>query len=55
VQLTIEDDGVGFDPAQAPSNRHGLIGMQERSRLLGGTLELSSDPGGTRVRVIVPL
>jgi signal transduction histidine kinase len=55
VQLTIEDDGVGFDPARAPSDRHGLIGMQERSRLLGGTLELGSDPGGgTRVQVIVP-
>ena len=56
VQLTIEDDGVGFDPMRAPSDRHGLIGMQERSRLLGGTLEVGSDPdGGTRVQVIVPL
>jgi two-component system NarL family sensor kinase len=56
VQLAIEDDGVGFDPARAPSGRHGLIGMQERSRLLGGKLELCSDPdGGTRVLVNVPL
>ena len=56
VQLTIADDGVGFDPARAPSDRHGLIGMQERARLLGGTLELGGDPdGGTRVQVIVPL
>ncbi len=56
VQLTIEDDGVGFDPARVPADRHGLIGMQERSRLLGGTLEFGSHPaGGTRVQVSVPL
>ena len=56
VQLVIEDDGIGFDPSRVPPDRHGLIGMQERSRLLGGTLELCSDPdGGTRVQVMIPL
>ncbi|HTP08853.1 MAG TPA: GAF domain-containing sensor histidine kinase [Anaerolineae bacterium] len=56
VQLTIEDDGRGFDPAQVPADHHGLIGMQERARLLGGTLELHSQPDrGTRLQVTVPL
>ncbi len=55
VQLVIEDDGIGFDPTQVPVDRHGLIGMQERAKLLGGTLELcSTSDQGTRVQVIVP-
>ena len=55
VQLVIEDDGIGFDPAQVAADRHGLVGMQERAKLLGGTLELcSTSDQGTRVEVIVP-
>ncbi len=56
VQLAIDDDGRGFDPVHIPADHHGLIGMQERARLLGGTLELHSQPArGTRVQVTVPL
>ena len=56
VQLTIEDDGRGFDAGQIPKDRYGLIGLNERTRLLGGTLELQSSPGeGTRVVVTVNL
>ena len=56
VQLTIEDDGRGFEPAHVPTDHHGLIGMQERARLLGGTLDLRSQPDrGTRLQVTVPL
>jgi two-component system NarL family sensor kinase len=56
VQLAIEDNGIGFDPARVPPDRHGLVGMRERARLLGGMLELDSDSDrGTRVQVIVPL
>jgi two-component system NarL family sensor kinase len=56
VQLTIEDDGRGFDPAQVPADHHGLIGMQERAHLLGGALALHSQPDrGTRLQVTVPL
>lgn len=47
VQLVVEDDGVGFDPAAlAPAERIGLIGMRERLELLGGSLRLESAPGG---------
>ena len=59
VRLTVEDDGIGFDPAQAatPSEGHfGIQGMRERAKRLGGTLEIDSAPGrGTRIVVTVPV
>jgi signal transduction histidine kinase len=51
--LTIADDGTGFDPSDERSG-HGLLGMEERARLLGGTLDIASRPGsGTTVRLQV--
>ncbi len=56
VTCTIRDDGSGFDPSRVPQGRYGLIGMRERTRLLGGTLRLESTPkAGTRLEVVVPL
>jgi two-component system NarL family sensor kinase len=56
VQLLIEDDGQGFDPDQVPPGRYGLIGLNERVKLLGGQLALKSCPGtGTWIEVTVPL
>jgi two-component system, NarL family, sensor kinase len=56
VRLVVEDDGLGFDPDQVPRGRFGLIGINERAHLLGGTAELCSSPGtGTRLEVRVPL
>jgi two-component system, NarL family, sensor kinase len=56
VTLLVEDDGIGFDPAMLTPNRYGLIGLNERAKLLGGRLELHSSPGaGTRVVATVPL
>ena len=56
VHLTIEDDGIGFDPADIAIDRYGLRGLNERASLLGGNLNLESTEGeGTRVEVIVPL
>ncbi len=56
LRLVIEDDGRGFDPECVPEGHFGLVGMNERARLLGGCLELCSCPGdGTRVEVSVPL
>ena len=58
VRLEVSDDGVGFDRTamQAMSRPSwGLIGMQERASLLGGTFDLNSYPGsGTRVSVYIP-
>jgi two-component system NarL family sensor kinase len=53
--LTIEDNGAGFDPKRVPAERHGIVGMRERAREAGGTLQLSSSPRkGTRIVVKVP-
>lgn len=56
VTLTIRDDGIGFDVAAVPHNRFGLIGMNERVKLLGGFLQIESEPGaGTQIEVEIPL
>ena len=47
--LTIEDNGIGFDVSKPNSGHFGLIGMQERAELAGGTLKIESDKGkGTK-------
>jgi signal transduction histidine kinase len=58
--LSVQDDGLGFDPASVHANGHGdglgLLGMKERAALLGGQFELVSRPGaGTSVRVSIPV
>lgn len=61
LTLIIEDNGVGFDPAElsAKTNGHGhmgLIGMRERATLVQGSLEIESRPGrGTTIFLRVPL
>jgi len=56
LHLTVRDDGRGFDPDGIPPGRYGLLGMNERARLLGGSLHIHSAPGaGTSVKVRVPL
>lgn len=59
--LTVEDDGVGFNPrmlaAEQESGKHlGLMAIRERAELLGGDLTISSVPGmGTRITVRLPM
>jgi signal transduction histidine kinase len=57
LRLCIEDDGRGFEPAQAmDAGGSGLGGMRERLCLYGGRFELDSAPGaGTRISAIIPL
>lgn len=51
LQLTIADDGVGFDP-DLTKNGVGTYSMRERVRLLNGNLSIESEPGkGTCIRV----
>ncbi len=59
IALIIEDNGIGFDPESDHNGSRrsglGLVGMRERTALLGGTLEIESRPGdGTTVFVRVP-
>lgn len=55
-ELSISDNGVGFDPANVRRLGHqGLANLRERVAALGGELDLASEPGaGTRVRIRVP-
>jgi signal transduction histidine kinase len=59
VDLTIRDDGRGFDPQGTfdPSAGHfGILGMQERAARIGGTFRLESRPGaGTLVEISAPV
>jgi signal transduction histidine kinase len=54
--VAVEDDGGGFDPANAGERRGlGLGLMRDRVQELGGTFQLSSTPGqGTSVRILLP-
>lgn len=65
VRATVRDDGRGFDPTAVAALRNagsgvgpglGLLGMEERVRLVGGTFRLESAPGrGTAVAFSIPL
>ncbi|KPL77013.1 hypothetical protein ADN00_10615 [Ornatilinea apprima] len=58
LSLEIGDDGEGFDTlaVEGSSGHYGLVGMRERARLAGGSLEVFSQPGqGTRLAAQFPL
>jgi PAS domain S-box-containing protein len=60
VRLEVEDSGKGFDPnasylQNGPGERVGFAGMRERVSMLGGRLEIHSQPGfGTSITATVP-
>ncbi len=56
IVIIVEDDGVGLDLPVARSNGQlGLVGMQERAEMLGGTLLIDSTPhAGTTLVVEIP-
>ena len=54
LNLTVEDNGKGFDPKQNLSG-FGLRGMQERVRIINGEFQLITSPGkGCRIEIIIP-
>jgi len=59
--LAVEDNGVGFDSSailhmSGDKRNLGLLGMEERAKLCGGSLKIDSVPGeGTRVEIDVPV
>jgi PAS domain S-box-containing protein len=59
VTMTVSDDGVGFAPPRLANlisgGRLGLLGMNERTQLVGGVFDVQSAPGcGTTVTVTIP-
>jgi NarL family two-component system sensor histidine kinase LiaS len=55
VQLTIADDGAGFDVAHANGRGVGLTSMRERVTAHDGSLAIASASGATTVEAIIPL
>lgn len=61
IEVQVNDDGVGFDPAEISpggdqKGRFGLFSIRERLEPLGGCMEVESKPGqGSRVTLIGPL
>jgi signal transduction histidine kinase len=54
--LSIEDDGVGFDPARQDRRGLGLRNVRDRVNQLGGQIRVDSAPNaGTAVRIAIPL
>jgi signal transduction histidine kinase len=57
VILSIKDDGIGFDVANAAgvkSGHFGILGMKERAGKIQGAFDLQSAPGqGTEIKVVV--
>jgi signal transduction histidine kinase len=57
VNINIEDNGQGFDPALVRANGHrfGVRIMQERVETVGGRFDIESSPGGgTKVQIYLP-
>lgn len=55
--LRVHDDGIGLDPhliAHGRDGHWGMQGMRERTRAVGGSLEVRSEGAGTRVELRVP-
>ena len=61
VQVSVEDDGIGFDVSKLRSHPYevsgfGLFNISERLDHISGNIEIDSAPGdGTRVTLAVPI
>jgi len=59
IMLTVRDDGSGFSEEEAENkdpSQTGLIGMQERVRLLNGVMHIDTVPGkGTTIEIKIPI
>lgn len=56
LTLEVGDDGAGISLGDAPSDGHGIEGIRERARLLGGEVALASAAGrGVQIEVTIPL
>jgi signal transduction histidine kinase len=52
IELTISDNGVGFDPAEPHPGHYGVEGIREQAQMIDADLDLCSAPGrGATVRL----
>ncbi|AZN43177.1 sensor histidine kinase [Paenibacillus albus] len=55
VRLTLQDDGLGFNLEEKKQTSYGLLTMEERVNMLGGSLKLITSPGnGVLIDIWVP-
>jgi two-component system, NarL family, sensor histidine kinase UhpB len=55
LEMTIADNGVGFNPKPMPKAGHGLRNMASRARDIGADWQLETQPGkGVRLTVYLP-
>lgn len=54
LQVLVQDNGVGFNPAQGGKHGLGLATLMNKVRLLNGTIQIKADEG-TKVTIILPL
>jgi hypothetical protein len=56
LNVIVEDDGKGFDPAKSSGKRNGIGNMIQRMNVVGGRCAVVSEPGkGCRVEFSIPL
>jgi signal transduction histidine kinase len=57
LHLSIEDDGIGFDQQQTTGKKTlGILGIKERTFMMGGEFNIHSSPGkGTVIDITIPL
>lgn len=56
LSITIRDNGRGFSAVEKRADGHGIFGMNERARYLGGSMEIESEEGqGTTAYLHLPL
>ena len=55
LRVTVDDDGVGFDEADRPLHRYGIVIMHDRAQSLAGQISVRPrEGGGTRVELDFP-
>jgi signal transduction histidine kinase len=56
LEFSVTDDGVGFDATAVRDCGIGMVSMRDRIAAVGGSLDVSSEPGrGSEIRGTVPL
>ncbi|MFP4976649.1 sensor histidine kinase [Paenibacillus sp. CN-4] len=56
LQIQLRDNGIGFNAEQMgmEPGHYGLLGIQERARLINGEIQVQSSPEGTIIRITIP-